>query len=191
MTLKEFAGDLFATRKVGERIVGGLIVPISCEIHERAAVMTGGEARMAKALMPGIEAVIGYYTVRAGGVGVGVRTHLLTYVARDEHGVELGAALHGTEGTVIPYHVFSFPVRKTWRDEVSVDLMTKSARELIHIIEHKHSKNELTEIGPGALQRPIALPRIGLGSKGLTSWASLKKQLEAWFIDDTFVVIGG
>ena len=70
--------------------------------------------------------------------------------------------------------IFSFPVKEHWRDTASLELIERSARELVDAVDRY-------EFGT------VALPRPGCGNGGLR-WKDVRPVIEP-LLDDRFVVV--
>lgn len=132
------------------------------------AVMGAGCAKEAKTFFPDLPLYLGQKIKRGGGSKVAFiapeqLAKMITpdYLKRDE--LE-------TTGFAIVF----FPVKKHWRDQADIDLIEKSARELVELTDSKEWQN-------------VVLPRPGCGN-GRLQWNYVKQRIEP-ILDDRFAII--
>jgi hypothetical protein len=73
------------------------------------------------------------------------------------------------------YRIVSFPVKHRWQDAADLELIKRSALELVELVDRN------------AWARKIKLPRPGCGN-GRLRWSDVKPVLEP-LLDDRFVVV--
>lgn len=115
-----------------------------------AAVMGRGCAREAKEKMPGIEYRLGELLGEYGN-----------------RVFRLGALPDGS-------HVASFPVKHHWREQADLDLIERSAHQLLELA--------------GKFGYRALVPRPGCGN-GALAWHDVRPVLEQVLVDERFVVI--
>lgn len=124
-------------------------------------VMGRGIAKQATSRIPGIAAELGHH-LKHNGNHVGMLTT-----------VTWSSALPG-DPSGGSYIVYAFPVKHVWDQPADMNLIERSCRELMEIVNELH------------LHRVI-LPRPGCGNGGLT-WAVVKP-LIAPLLDDRIVIV--
>ena len=78
-----------------------------------------------------------------------------------------------SDGTIIPFHLVAFPVKRHWRDPADPSLIVKSAFQLVELTDREGWRN-------------VALPRPGCGN-GRLDWEVVRPLLN--LLDDRFVVV--
>lgn len=143
--MKEAFGDAWALSK-------GAVLAITTNGFIRKssgrAVMGAGIAKQARDRYPGIDHLLGHMLEHGNNV----------YVLNEEEPA-----------------LVSFPVKVFWWDPASLDLIERSARQLVEIVDSTWP------------DQMVYLPRPGCGNGGLR-WAAVKPVLEP-ILDDRFVAI--
>jgi hypothetical protein len=131
-----------------------------------ACVMGRGVALQAAGKWPGIEFTLGERISRDGN-----KVHRLTF---EEGGHTLLPARFEIEdrSKVVPFHIFSLPVKHHWREQADERLIRKSLLQLL-------------EQTPGMR---VALPRPGCGNGGL-KWKDIRIVVATVLKEDRYVVI--
>ena len=88
-----------------------------------------------------------------------------------------------TYGNTLAYHhtyrLYTFPVKEHWRDRASLDLITRSCRDLADSVKYRR---ELTR------GQKILIPHVGCGN-GKLDWKDVKPILESYLDPEFFVVV--
>ena len=140
----------------------GICIPTNTTIAHRGkvarAVLTPGVALQASMRWPDFATVLGFELEHTSSAKV---IRLTAYDAK-HNAIMLGR-------TELPYHVFSFPVRRHYRDRANADIILRSARQLA-------SSEEVLGFGP------IYLPRFD-------QWDRIRPALEEILRSDQWRVI--
>lgn len=137
----------------GERKSGGL------------AVMGAGVAKRAAELMPTLPAILGARLKDFGNHVAWLGFHALS---------ERSPLSTATRAVV------SFPTKHKWRDMSSAELIERSAKELVRLVDG-HGE----QISPSL----VLLPRVGCGFGGLGWREVVRPILERHLKDDKYVVV--
>ena len=127
--------------------------------RDGTAVMGRGCAREATERYPGINEVLGDLMGEHGN-----HVHELAWFDANE---------------VKAQDVISFPVKHHWREKADLDLIERSAKELLELIDYYDQAYEQ--------RTTVVVPRPGCGN-GQLDWSEVKPRLEPYF-DDRFYVI--
>jgi len=148
--VKEVQGDIWDFYKKGHWIA----IPTNGSVKSNGeAVMGRGVALQAKLKFPELPEK----------VGRGLSTYL-NYYGKDHY---------NRPQYYQPIRIATFPVKYSWQDKASLDLIEYSCNVLV---------NNFQMFG-----KPLYLPRVGCGNGGL-SWEAVKPILERC-LDDDFVVV--
>lgn len=124
-------------------------------------VMGRGIAKQAKARVPGIDRLLGQH-LRENGNHVGMLTS-----------VRWSSALPGDPTSGI-YNLYAFPVKHVWDQPADMNLIERSCRELMEIVDELHLDC-------------VILPRPGCGNGGL-KWEDVKPVIEP-LLDDRITIV--
>ncbi len=164
--MREVRGDLFNPRGSVDAIcltTNGMVK------QDGSCVMGRGCAAQAKTRWPGIEHVLGSKIT-----GLDNHVHLLTQFQPVCLFLPVDKVNFDYETVPLDYHVVSFPVKHHWRDQADLDLIKRSAKELISLVD-------------GLGWSKVVIPRPGCGAGRLT-WKTVKTALKP-LLDDRFYVI--
>lgn len=156
----EIVGDLFEW--------GGDAICITTNGQIRkdgACVMGRGVALQATIKWPGIERVLGRQIMEGGN-----KVHRLTF---EEGGRIVLCMSNESNGVhVVPWHIFSLPVKHHWRDKADIKLIERSLRELTKLTESMR----------------VGLPRPGCGNGGL-DWNAVRPLVHRMLPEERYVII--
>ena len=144
----ETTGDLF------QQIADAICITTNATIKKNGcAVMGAGCAKTARDRFTDIDEILAEHLQRNGNV-VGILTN-------------------GKHPFVAPWKIYSFPTKHNWWDDSDLDLIIRSAQQLVSISGNKEK---------------IIIPRPGCHN-GRLKWTNVKKVLEPILNDDRFVII--
>lgn len=129
-----------------------------CVKKDGCAVMGAGLAKEARERWPGIDLALGT-NIKVFGIGV--------------------TAIHWLEIGAKEIDIYAFPTKYHWKEKSSLELIEKSAKELVEKVEGF--------IVDGGWK--VLLPRPGTGY-GRLSWEKEVKPILAPILDDRVTVIG-
>ena len=146
--MKELIGDIFELMETGE--FDGFCVTTNGEVKKDGkAVMGAGIAKDCRDKFPGVDErlafILNNYGVRVAHLG----------------GYEFGK-------------IIAFPTKNKWRDPSDIQLIKKSCKELMYVIE-RYDYNK------------ILLPKPGC-SNGKLSWDFVKKEIEPLLDERVYIV---
>lgn len=161
LNVKEIRGDLFNPPHGADAIcltTNGMVK------RDGSCVMGRGCAAQAKTRWPGIEHILGSKIMELEN-----HVHLLT-----QFDPRCLLVHHDYENVELDYHVVSFPVKHHWRDQADLDLIKRSANELMSLVE-------------GLGWARVILPRPGCGN-GRLGWGDVQEVIQP-ILDDRVSVI--
>lgn len=164
--MKEIRGDLFNPPRGADAIcltTNGMVK------RDGSCVMGRGCASQAKTRWPGIEQILGSKIT-----GLDNHVHLLTQFQPVCLFLPVDKVNFDYETVELDYHVVSFPVKHHWRDQADLDLIKRSANELMSLVE-------------GLGWERVVLPRPGAGN-GRLQWQSVREVIKP-ILDDRILVI--
>jgi hypothetical protein len=156
--MRELPGDLWEIPDVDAR---GITTNGDVAGPDRHAVMGRGVALQACQRWPGLDLELGRQLEQWGN-------HVLLLRRPDQ------PTLFSTDGDD-PAVLYTFPVKHHWRDRASLELIRRSAHELVELADEEGWE-------------AVALPRPGCGN-GHLSWERTVKGVLAPLLDDRFLIV--